>query len=111
MSTRIDANGYPIAFKTAAGKTAAGDTRSPLAMGTSGQDIVTAEVRHVGHHQKEAVVEEGRGGPMWQAENAIGLAAAAEKIRGYERAYGPRWRIAPLLDRLSAAINPAWPSS
>ena len=43
-----------------------------------------------------------RGGPMWQAEN-MGLATVAAKIRGYERQFGPRWKIAPLLDRLTAA--------
>ena len=32
-----------------------------------------------------------RGGPMWQAENIIGLKAAAEKIRAYEKAHGQRW--------------------
>jgi 3-hydroxyacyl-CoA dehydrogenase len=55
-----------------------------------------------------------RGGPMWQAENIIGLAAAAEKIRGYEKLYGQRWAIAPLLDRaarsggkLAVAAKPA----
>ncbi len=40
---------------------------------------------------------------MWQADNIIGLKAAAEKIRGYEKAHGPRWVIAPLLDRLAAS--------
>jgi 3-hydroxyacyl-CoA dehydrogenase len=44
-----------------------------------------------------------RGGPMWQAENIIGLKAAAEKIRGYEQVHGPRWAIAPLLERLAAS--------
>jgi 3-hydroxyacyl-CoA dehydrogenase len=44
-----------------------------------------------------------RGGPMWQIENAIGLAATAEKIRGYEAKYGPRWSLASLIDRLATA--------
>ena len=44
-----------------------------------------------------------RGGPMWQAENAIGLAAAADKIRAYERRFGPRWRLAPRLAELAAS--------
>ena len=44
-----------------------------------------------------------RGGPMWQAENVIGPAAAAEKVRRYETVYGSRWALAPLLDRLAAA--------
>ena len=64
----IDANGYPIGFKSATGQ------RIPyLAAGTPGDDIVTAEVRHVGHHQKEAVVEEGRGGPVWRLASDEGL--------------------------------------
>lgn len=42
-----------------------------------------------------------RGGPMWQAENVIGLKVAAERIRGYERRFGPRWTIAPLLAKLA----------
>ena len=57
----IDANGYPIGFKVAAG-----ERISTLATGAPGDNVVTAEVRHVGHHQKEAVVEEGRGGPVWR---------------------------------------------
>ncbi len=61
MNRTIDANGYPIAFKTAAGSRI-----SPLATGAPGYDVFTAEVRHVGHHQKEAVVEEGHGGPSWR---------------------------------------------
>ena len=43
-----------------------------------------------------------RGGPMWQADNVIGLKAAVEKISGYAAKYGPRWRPAPLLERLAA---------
>jgi 3-hydroxyacyl-CoA dehydrogenase len=43
-----------------------------------------------------------RGGPMWQIENAIGLKATAEKIRGYEAKYGSRWALAPLIERLAA---------
>jgi len=42
-----------------------------------------------------------RGGPMWQIENAIGLSATAEKIRAYEAKYGPRWTLAPLIERLA----------
>jgi 3-hydroxyacyl-CoA dehydrogenase len=43
-----------------------------------------------------------RGGPMWQVDNVIGIKAAAEKIKAYESKYGPRWKIAPLLDKLAA---------
>ena len=68
MGTGIDANGYPIAFKSAAG-----ERRSTLAMGRPGHDVVTAEVRHAGHHQKEAVVQEGRAGPAWRLASDEGL--------------------------------------
>lgn len=68
MNTSIDANGYPIAFKTAIG-----ERRSSLAAGAAGDDVFTAEVRHVGHHQKEAVVEEGRGGPCWRLASDEGV--------------------------------------
>jgi 3-hydroxyacyl-CoA dehydrogenase len=43
-----------------------------------------------------------RGGLMWQAENMIGLATVAEKVKAYERRFGPRWKPAPLLERLAA---------
>jgi len=43
-----------------------------------------------------------RGGPMWQADNVIGLKAAADKIKAYEAKYGARWKIAPLIARLAA---------
>jgi 3-hydroxyacyl-CoA dehydrogenase len=42
-----------------------------------------------------------RGGPMWQIENAIGLGETAAKVRGYEAKYGPRWKLAPLIERLA----------
>ncbi len=44
-----------------------------------------------------------RGGPMWQAETIIGLAAVAEKIKAYETRFGSRWKIAPLLERMAAS--------
>ena len=44
-----------------------------------------------------------RGGPMWHAENVIGLRTAADRIKAYEKQYGPRWRLAPLLERLAAS--------
>jgi 3-hydroxyacyl-CoA dehydrogenase len=43
-----------------------------------------------------------RGGPMWQVDNVIGMKTAAEKIKAYEAKYGPRWKIAPLIERLAA---------
>ncbi len=43
-----------------------------------------------------------RGGPMWQAENIMGLGKALERIRAYEKLHGPRWRPAPLIERLAA---------
>jgi 3-hydroxyacyl-CoA dehydrogenase len=42
-----------------------------------------------------------RGGPMWQADH-MGLKTAAERIKAYRAAYGERWTIAPLLERLAA---------
>ena len=68
MGASIDDNGYPIGFKMAAGQRI-----SSLASGTPGQDSMIAEVRHVGHHQKEAVVEEGRGGPCWRLASDEGV--------------------------------------
>ena len=41
-----------------------------------------------------------RGGPMWQAD-AMGLEKVAERIKFYEKKYGPRWTIAPLIERLA----------
>ncbi|MEZ5850128.1 MAG: 3-hydroxyacyl-CoA dehydrogenase NAD-binding domain-containing protein [Hyphomicrobiaceae bacterium] len=43
-----------------------------------------------------------RGGPMWQAENVMGLAGTLERIEAYEKLHGARWRPAPLLARLAA---------
>ena len=43
-----------------------------------------------------------RGGPMWQIEEQ-GLAKVAERIRGYEKAHGKRWALAPLIARLAAS--------
>lgn len=68
MAASIDDNGYPIGFKVAAGQ-----RLSTLTTGKPGNDVVTAELRHVGHHQKEAVVEDGRGGPIWRLTSDEGL--------------------------------------
>jgi 3-hydroxyacyl-CoA dehydrogenase len=43
-----------------------------------------------------------RGGPMWQVDNVIGMKKAAERIKAYEAKYGPRWKIAALIERLAA---------
>ena len=43
-----------------------------------------------------------RGGPMWQVDNVIGMKKAAERIKAYEAKYGPRWKIAPLIEKLAA---------
>ncbi len=68
MSTGIDANGYPIAFKvTAASRSAFGQDGGPRRV------THIAEVRHAGHHQKEAVVQEGEGGPVWRLASDEGL--------------------------------------
>jgi 3-hydroxyacyl-CoA dehydrogenase len=40
-----------------------------------------------------------RGGPMWQIENAISLQETAAKVRAYETKYGPRWKLAPLIEK------------
>ena len=42
-----------------------------------------------------------RGGPMWQIEEQ-GLGLVANRINSYERIFGPRWRIAPLIQRMAA---------
>jgi len=42
-----------------------------------------------------------RGGPMWQAD-AMGLKKLADRIKAYEAKYGPRWKIAALIERLAA---------
>lgn len=46
-----------------------------------------------------------RGGPMWQAENIMGLPKALERIGAYETLHGARWRPAPLLARLAAGTG------
>ena len=44
-----------------------------------------------------------RGGPMFWAENEIGLATALEKIKGFAASVGPRWWTpSPLLEKLVA---------
>ena len=43
-----------------------------------------------------------RGGPMWQVDNVIGMKKAAERINAYEKKYGPRWKMAPLIAKLAA---------
>jgi 3-hydroxyacyl-CoA dehydrogenase len=49
-----------------------------------------------------------RGGPMWQVDNVIGMQKAAERIKAYEAKYGPRWKIAPLIEKLAADGVRGW---
>lgn len=44
-----------------------------------------------------------RGGPMWQAENVIGLTTVVGKVRDYANVHGARWTLAPLLETLAAS--------
>ncbi len=37
---------------------------------------------------------------MWQADN-MGLDKVAERIKFYEKKYGERWKIAPLIEKLA----------
>ena len=64
----INDNRYPIGFKVAAGSRV-----STLFNDTPGNDVFIAEVRHVGHDQKEAVVEDGRNGPRWRLASDEGV--------------------------------------
>lgn len=64
MAESIDDNGYPIAFKMGAS--------SPPNVHV-GRTVFAAEVRHVGHHQKEAVVEEGAMGARWRLASDEGV--------------------------------------
>ncbi|MFM9940885.1 MAG: 3-hydroxyacyl-CoA dehydrogenase NAD-binding domain-containing protein [Hyphomicrobiaceae bacterium] len=44
-----------------------------------------------------------RGGPMWQAENVLGLKACHERMKALEAEYGPRWKPAPAFERAAKA--------
>ena len=100
MTASIDDNGYPIGFKCGTGR-----RLSTLAMGQSGDDVVVAEVRHVGHHQKEAVVEEGRGGPLWRLASDEGVHLKGTDLAPFPLGYynaGLQADIAGCIARLAA---------
>ncbi len=67
MSNTIDAFGDPLGFKLRDGSGG-----SPLSTG-AGRDVITVEARQMAHHQKEAVVSEGAGGPAWRLSSDEGV--------------------------------------
>jgi hypothetical protein len=101
MAASIDDDGYPIGFKISAGQRI-----STLTTGKPGSDVVIAEVRHVGHHQKEAVVEEGRSGPLWRLASDEGLHLKGTDLAPFPLGYynaGVQADLAGRLARLAIA--------
>ncbi len=47
-----------------------------------------------------------RGGPMWQAENALGLKACFDRMKALEAAYGPRWKPSAAFERAASRAHP-----
>lgn len=56
-----DAGGLPLSFKVRQGQ-----QRAESILGRSGIDLFIAEARQLGHHFKEAVVQEGADGSSWR---------------------------------------------
>jgi hypothetical protein len=57
----IEGSGHPLAFRlSSAGQ------RAPLFGTQTGSAVLTVEARAMGGHQKEAVVTEGKNGPVWR---------------------------------------------
>jgi 3-hydroxyacyl-CoA dehydrogenase len=46
-----------------------------------------------------------RGGPMWQAEHGLGLKACYERMKIYEKQYGPRWAPSAAFERAAQAAS------
>lgn len=99
MTASIDDNGYPIGFKCGVGHRV-----STLAMGLPGDDVVVAEVRHVGHHQKEVVVEEGNGGPLWRLASDEGVHLKGTDLAPFPLGYYNAGLQADLAGRIARGI-------
>lgn len=56
-----DTGGLPLSFKTQHGQ-----KRGSVILGVPVADIFVAEARQLGHHYKEAIVQEGAGGSSWR---------------------------------------------
>lgn len=67
MSESIESSGYPLAFRVKDG------TRPTLLGNGEGQSTFTTEARLLNGHQKEAIVSEGDGGPIWRVTSDEGL--------------------------------------
>lgn len=58
---RIDGTGFPLGFKTRAGR-----MPGTLSGAVPARDVFRVEARTMGGHQKEVVVNEGEGGDVWR---------------------------------------------
>ena len=62
-----DTGGLPLSFKARQGS-----RRASSILGIAGQDLFVSEARQLGHHYKEAVVEEGASGSAWRTTSDEG---------------------------------------
>lgn len=68
MANRIDADGYPLAFKVKQGALSK-DFKHKL----QGEEIIQVEARQMFTHQKEAITTEGNKGDVWRLPSDEGL--------------------------------------
>ena len=69
IAESIASSGFPLGFKTRQGS-----ERPGIIVGREGTDVVKVEARHFpAHHQKEAVVTEGRHGSAWRMVSDEGV--------------------------------------
>lgn len=68
MTNRIDADGYPLAFKVKQGASS-NDFKDKL----QGEEVIQVEARQMFTHQKEAITTEGNMGHVWRLPSDEGL--------------------------------------
>ena len=68
MTNRIDADGYPLAFKVKQGAPS-----NEFKLNLQGEELIQVEARQMFTHQKEAITTEGKMGDVWRLPSDEGL--------------------------------------
>ncbi len=101
-----DAGDVPLSFKTAAGP-----RRANSILGVAGQDLFISEARQLGHHFKEAIVQEGADGSSWRTTSDEGSYLGGTDLAPFPLGFfnaGLQSDLAGRVARLAAARGMAW---
>ena len=96
----IESSGFPLAFKVRQGR-----ARPAVIAAASGRDVLLAEARQIGGHQKECVVHEGATGSAFRAVSDEGAQLKGTDLAPFPLGYYNAGLSADLVNRVLATAR------